>query len=72
MQGDENRIRYWFVLPQQQRDEFNPDICRLCLNDEDISYALHTEVKGVEVRWPRWQILGTPLPLQRRVEYSLR
>jgi hypothetical protein len=35
MQGDENRVRYWFVLLQQQRDEY----LSLRLNNEDISYA---------------------------------
>lgn len=71
MQGDANRVRYWLVLPQQQRDELNPYICPFAWMNKIFHMPLHTAVKGVDVRWPRWQIEGTPLPLKWTVEYSL-
>jgi len=46
MQGDENRVRYWLRLQQQQRDELNPQIYPSCLNEEDISFAL---AHGIQV-----------------------
>jgi hypothetical protein len=73
MQGDENRVRYWLVTQEQQRNELNPHIYSSCLNEEDISFAL---VHGSERGWGPVTMLAnsvepTATPAESRIQSTL-